>query len=500
MIRRVLIANRGEIARRVIRTCKRLGIATVAVYSDVDAGAPHVREADSAQPIGPAPATESYLNIDRVIEAARRSGADAVHPGYGFLSENAAFADACEAAGLIFIGPPGGVIRRMGSKSGARAAVSAAGVPVVPGESPASQEPDDLAAAVARVGLPAVLKASAGGGGKGMRVVRAGTDVRESIAAARSEATRAFGNGALYVERLIERARHVEVQVIADAHGNVFHLLERDCTMQRRHQKVIEEAPAPRLDAGVRARLHAAAIAAARAVGYINAGTVEFLLEGDGPGARFYFLEMNTRLQVEHPITEAITGLDLVELQLQVAAGERLSIDQPSVRAQGHAIEARVYAEDSHRLLPQSGRLLHYREPDGPGIRVDSGVVAGQTITVHYDPLIAKVIAHADSRDQALALMDDALRRFEVLGLLHNIAFLRRLLAREEMRDVRAHTRFIEETFADLTTLPSEAVVRTAAAIAAFAAARAAAPVDADATDGESVAPDPWALLGRWEL
>ncbi len=494
MIRRVLIANRGEIARRVIRTCRLMGIATVAVYSEADTGAPHVGEADEAVLIGPAPAVESYLNIPRIVEAARRSGADAVHPGYGFLSENPDFADACETAGLIFVGPPAAVMRRLGSKTGARAIMSAAGVPVVPGATPRSQQETDIVAAVGEAGFPALLKAAAGGGGKGMRIVRAAEDVRDAIGAARREAERAFANGALYVERLVERPRHVEVQILGDRHGNVVHLYERDCTLQRRHQKVVEEAPAPALAPDVRARLTDAALAAARAVGYVNAGTVEFLLEGEGDAARFYFLEVNMRLQVEHPITEAITGIDLVRAQLEIAGGARLPFPQSEVTPAGHAIECRIYAEDSKTLLPQAGRLLHYREPHGPGVRVDGGVVAGQTVSVHYDPLLAKLITHGETRSLALARMRQALRDYEILGVRHNLAFLRALLDRPEVETSRLHTTFIEEKLRTIVLEPLPAVRRAAAALAAFVTTRGGAPA-AD-PDAAASAFDPWDLLG----
>jgi acetyl-CoA carboxylase biotin carboxylase subunit len=495
MIRRVLIANRGEIARRIIRTCREMGIATVAVYSETDAGAPHVSEADQAECIGPAAATESYLKIDRVIDAARRTGADAIHPGYGFLSENATFADACAAAGVIFVGPPAEAIRKMGSKTAARATVSAAGVPVVPGATPASQDPAAIAQAAQSIGLPVLLKAAAGGGGKGMRIVREAHALDESIRAAQSEAARAFGDGSLYVERLVERARHIEVQIMGDTHGHVVHLFERDCSMQRRHQKVIEEAPAPRLSPAVRARITEAAVAAGRSVGYVNAGTVEFLLEGDGDNAQFYFLEMNTRLQVEHPVTEAITGLDLVRVQLLVAAGGPLPFVQADIGRSGHAIECRVYAEDARRLLPQTGKLLRYREPSGDGIRVDAGVVLGQTIGVHYDPLLSKVIAHGETREQARERLIAALRWYEILGLHHNIAFLLRLLDRPEFRDSTMHTRFIESAMAELAAPPAADLTQAAAAIAAFAASRDAEPAMIVA-DSEA-ARDPWDLIGR---
>ncbi|MFI5178193.1 MAG: acetyl/propionyl/methylcrotonyl-CoA carboxylase subunit alpha [Vicinamibacterales bacterium] len=493
-MRRVLIANRGEIALRVIRTCRTMGLESVAVYSEADAGAPHVAAADHAVLIGPPPASESYLSIPRVIDAARRTRADTIHPGYGFLSENPAFADACTAAGLTFVGPPADVIRRTGSKTAAREAVSRAGVPIVPGETPAAQTDDAVAAAVTRVGYPALIKAAAGGGGRGMRVVRDARETAEAIGLARHEAARAFADGTLYVERLIERPRHVEVQILADQHGHVVHLLERDCTLQRRHQKVVEEAPAPTLTPRVRARLTEAAISAARAVGYVNAGTVEFLLHGRGDDAAFYFLEVNTRLQVEHPVTEAITGLDLVRAQLLVAAGEPLPFAQAEVQARGHAIECRIYAEDSARLLPQAGRLLRYREPSGPGIRVDSGVVEGQAVTVHYDALLSKLIAHGETRAEALARMTAALRQYEILGLRHNIAFLLALVARPEVATHETHTRFIEEHLDELADHTRSELGPAAAALAAVVAARGPAPLVADGEDPGRR--DPWRMLG----
>ena len=495
MIRRVLIANRGEIARRIIRTCRAMGIGSVAIYSDADAHALHVREADFAEPIGPAPASQSYLNIPRVIEAARRSGADAVHPGYGFLSERAEFSDACAEAGLTFVGPPASVIRDMGSKTAARSMMIAAGVPVVPGNTPADQSATSISKTVRAVGLPALLKASAGGGGKGMRIVREASEIDDAIVAARTEAERAFGDGTLYVERLIERARHIEVQIFGDTHGNVVHVLERDCSLQRRHQKVIEEAPAPRLSAKVRATLLDAAVAAARAVGYVNAGTIEFILEGEGDEARFYFLEMNTRLQVEHPVTEAITGLDLVRAQLLVASGEPLPFTQSDVRPNGHAIECRVYAEDARRLLPQSGRLLMYREPAGDGIRVDAGVAEGDTVTVHYDPLISKLITQGATRDEAVERMMSALSSYDILGLKHNLSFLLALLRRDEVLDSRVHTRFIEEHLETLAAPPDAATIRAAAAMAAWVSMRQTRAVKSTDEDDLS-ALDPWARLG----
>ena len=501
MIRRLLIANRGEIARRIMRTCRQMGVESVAIYSDVDAGAAHVKDADTAERVGPAPTSQSYLNIPNVIDAAKRSGADAIHPGYGFLSENAGFADACVQAGLIFVGPPADVIRRMGSKTASRATMIAAGVPVVPGATPASQSNADLAAAARDVGFPILLKAAGGGGGKGMRMVRAEADLDDAIAAARSEAERAFGNGALYVERLIEHGRHIEVQLMGDTHGHIVHLFERDCTLQRRHQKVIEEAPAPTLSPGVRARITAAGVAAGRAVGYVNAGTVEFLLEGAGDDARFYFLEMNTRLQVEHPVTELVTGLDLVSVQLRVASGEPLPFTQSDISATGHAVECRVYAEDARTLLPQAGRILLYREPEITGVRVDAGVLAGQTVTVHYDPLLAKVIAHGPTRAEAIERLYRALGEYDILGLRHNISFLRALLKRPEVQSSDVYTRFIEEHLGELQAVPAAATTAAAAAMAAYVAGRASEPAGVENQGTrDDLERDPWARLGtvRW--
>jgi acetyl-CoA carboxylase biotin carboxylase subunit len=495
MIRRILIANRGEIAVRVIRACREMGIRAIAVYSEADAESPHVAAADEAVLIGPAPATESYLKIPVIIEAARKSRADAIHPGYGFLSENAGFAAACEAAGITFIGPPSAVITRMGSKTGAREAMRTAGVPVVPGDTPRSQSDADLLASMKTVGFPLLLKASSGGGGKGMRTVRSAAEAVEAIGAARREAERAFGAGALYIERLIERPRHIEVQIFADTQGSVVHLFERDCTLQRRHQKVVEEAPAPTLSAAVRRRITDAALLAARTVGYVNAGTVEFLLEGEGDDARFYFLEMNTRLQVEHPVTEAITGLDLVQAQITVAAGGRLPFTQSEVTAKGHAIECRIYAEDSVRLLPQAGRLIRYREPGGVGVRVDSGVREGQTITVHYDPLLAKLIVHAGTREAALVAMMAALKSYEILGVRHNLPFLQRLLLRPEIRTHATHTRFIEEHLAELARPAAIDVRQAAAAIAAYVAGTGSG-MRAAGHGPASTGQDPWQTLG----
>ena len=492
-IGRLLIANRGVIALRIVRACREQGIETVAIYSDADVNAPHATAADYAVRIGPAPAAESYLNIGAVIDAARQSGADAIHPGYGFLSERAAFAAACADAGLIFVGPPADVIDRMGSKIGARALMEKAGVPVVPGRTPADQSDAGITAAANAIGFPVLVKASAGGGGKGMRAAHDGASLAEAIPAARREAQAAFGDGALYVERLVERPRHVEVQVFADAHGNVVHLFERECSIQRRHQKIVEESPSPALTPALRNRMGQAAVAAARGADYRNAGTIEFLLEGEGDDAKFYFLEMNTRLQVEHPVTELVTGTDLVAAQLRVAMGDRLPWTQDALAQRGHAIECRVYAEDpASGFLPQAGPLRLYREPSGPGIRVDSGVIEGADVPVQYDPMLAKLIASGDSRDAAIARAIAALRRFPILGVRTNIHFLVNVLDHPAFRAGRLHTGFVDEHLDALLARPEPSLlVREAAAYAR------AVPVAAAGGMSRTTA-DPWRDLQGW--
>jgi geranyl-CoA carboxylase alpha subunit len=438
---KVLIANRGEIAWRVMRTAKAMGYRTVAVYSDADRDAPHVAFADEAVRIGAAPVGESYLSIDRILEAAHKSGADAIHPGYGFLSENEAFAASCEKAGLIFIGPPPAAIAAMGNKAAAKRRMIDAGVPCVQGYQGADQSDATLAKEAVKIGLPVMVKAAAGGGGRGMRLVESQTDLAEAIRAARAEAESAFGSGELILEKAVVDARHVEIQVFADAHGNVIHLGERDCSVQRRHQKVIEEAPSPAVDAGLRGRMGAAAVAAARAIGYRGAGTVEFLLGKDGA---FYFLEMNTRLQVEHPVTEAITGQDLVAWQLKVAAGEKLPLMQDQVAFSGHAIEVRLYAEDAYAgFLPQTGRIDVWRPANGPGVRIDHGMKEGLAISPFYDPMIAKVIAHGATREEARTRLVRALCETVVLGPTTNRHFLIRLLEHPEFAAGKATTAFL---------------------------------------------------------
>ncbi len=499
MITRLLIANRGEIAVRIIRACRELGIESVAVYSDADAAAPHVAAADRAVAIGPPPAADSYLSIPRLLAAARQSGADAVHPGYGFLAENEAFAAACAGAGLVFVGPPSDVIARMGSKIGARQLVGRAGVPVVPGETPADQSDEGLRRAVERVGLPALVKASAGGGGKGMRRVAEPSEILEAVQAARREATGAFGDGTLYVERLVEHPRHIEVQVFADNHGHVVHLFERECSVQRRHQKVIEESPSPALNALTRAKITEAAVNAARAANYRNAGTIEFLLEGDGDAARFYFLEMNTRLQVEHPVTEQVTGVDLVRAQLTVASGQPLPWSQQALTQRGHAIEARVYAEDpASGFLPQAGTLLLYREPRMPGIRVDAGVREGSAVSVHYDPMLAKVIATGETRETAIARLTAALRAYPVLGIRTNIPFLLRILEHPRFTAGTIDTGFLDAEGAALAEAPDGGDALPPPVAAAIAAHRDAGPAPSGADRSAATVWDPWQQIHEW--
>ena len=441
----VLVANRGEIAVRVIRTLKAMGIRTVAVYSDADAGARHVTEADVAVRIGPPPARQSYLDIAAVVGAAVRTGAQAVHPGYGFLSENAAFAAALQDAGVVFIGPPAPAIATMGDKIAAKAAVSAFGVPVVPGIAEPGLSDEALIAAAPGIGFPVLVKPSAGGGGKGMRRVDAPADLAAALAASRREAAAAFGDDTLFLERFVLRPRHIEVQVLADAHGAVVHLGERECSLQRRHQKVIEEAPSPLLDAATRARIGEAACDTARSVDYVGAGTVEFIVSADRPD-EFFFMEMNTRLQVEHPVTEMVTGWDLVEWQVRIAAGQRLTAGQDDIVMNGHAIEARVYAEDpAAGFLPTGGPVLGLTEPVGPGIRVDSGLSAGMTIGSDYDPMLAKVIAHGPDRGAALRGLDRALAGTAVLGVRTNIDFLRFVLSDGDVVAGRLDTGLLEQ-------------------------------------------------------
>jgi acetyl-CoA carboxylase biotin carboxylase subunit len=484
-IRRVLVANRGEIAVRVMRTCRERGIETVAVYSDVDRLAPHVQFADFAVAIGPAPAAQSYLVIDKILAACRETGADAVHPGYGFLSENEDFAEACTTAGITFIGPSADAMRKMGSKTEARKTVSGAGTPVVPGDNGPTGEgfPNAEQALIAarKVGFPVLIKAAAGGGGKGMRLVGGDAEFSAAFEGARREATAAFGDSTVYLEKAIERPRHIEIQVFGDQHGNLVHLGERDCSVQRRHQKVIEEAPSPVVSAELRARMGTAAVAAARAVTYVGAGTCEFLLGADGG---FYFLEMNTRLQVEHPITEMIYGLDLVSWQLDVAEGRPLPLTQHELdaRRKGHAIECRVYAEDPVKFLPSPGTITHLRMPDGPYVRNDSGCYEGAEIPVHYDPMIGKLVVWGEDRAHALARMRRALDEYQVRGIETNLPFHRRCLRQAAFIAGDYDTGFIGRHAKELTPRSGEAELAAAIMAAALDATTTAAPSQAQVT------------------
>ena len=460
----VLIANRGEIAVRVMAGCQQLGVTTVAVYSDADRDAMHVRMADRAVRIGPAPARESYLHIPAIIAAAREAGAEAIHPGYGFLSENAEFAQACADAGIVFIGPPPEAIRLMGSKTAAKRAVEQAGVPTVPGYMGDARDTKSLERAAARIGYPVMLKAAAGGGGKGMRVVRSAAEFTEALEAARREALAAFGDDAVFIEKLVVAPRHVEFQVLADTHGHTIHLGERECSIQRRHQKIIEESPCPILTPALRAEMGAAAVAAARSAGYVNAGTCEFLLDQDG---RYYFLEMNTRLQVEHPVTELVTGYDLVHWQLAIAAGQPLTIRQEDIIPRGHAIETRLYAEDpAHNFLPSSGRALVVATPRTPGVRVDAGIESGDEVTVNYDPMLAKLVAHAETRADAIARLRWALDHYAILGVATNTSLLAAILDEPDYQAGDTNTAYLETHEFPSVSVDAEAPVEALAAAA----------------------------------
>ncbi|MEE9554631.1 MAG: acetyl-CoA carboxylase biotin carboxylase subunit [candidate division Zixibacteria bacterium] len=447
MFKKILIANRGEIAVRVIRACRDLGIKSVAVFSEPDRASLHVRLADEAYPIGPAASNQSYLVIDKIIKAAKESGAEAIHPGYGFLAENPLFAQSCADNGIVFIGPPPSAIKMMGDKMAARKAMIAAGVPVVPGtEEPISDEKTALKTAK-EIGYPVLIKAAAGGGGKGMRVVASEDDMKASIRGAKSEAGSAFGDDRIYIEKYLTRPRHIEIQVMADSHGTCVYLGERECSIQRRHQKVIEEAPSPLVDTDMRKRMGEAAVAAAKAAGYINAGTVEFLADND---KNFFFLEVNTRLQVEHPVTELVTGLDLAVEQIHIAAGEKLSFSQEDITIEGHAIECRIYAEDPlSGFLPSTGTLRSYHEPAGPGVRIDSGVYEGAEISVYYDPMISKLLTHGKDRKQAIERMKRALEEYRISGVTTNIEFHKTILDHPEFVKGHLSTHFIDDYYKD---------------------------------------------------
>ncbi len=504
MFGKVLIANRGEIALRVIRACQELGVKTVAVYSDADANAPHVREADEAVNIGPSPAAQSYLLGDRLIEVALRTGAEAIHPGYGFLSERAWFARAVRDAGLVFIGPPAESIEAMGSKTAARQLVMAAGVPVVPGTTEALRDADEAKIIADKFGYPVLLKAAAGGGGKGMRVVHAANELADALASAQREARNAFGDDAVYVEKYIDGPRHVEIQILADSYGHVIHLGERECSVQRRHQKMIEEAPSVAVSPELRALMGATAVAAARAAGYVNAGTCEFLLDKSGS---FYFLEMNTRIQVEHPVTELVMGLDLVQWQIRIAAGEPLPFTQKDFHPRGWAIECRITSEDpANGFLPSTGRVEYLHVPSGPGVRWDGGIETGSEIGLYYDPMLAKLIVHAPTRALAIARMRRALLELTIVGVETSRGFHLRVMDHPAFKSGDITIQWLEQTLPELTRPVSDAnalkLAAVAAALVTHAERRASAPSRAStassaSNDTSSSGRSSWAALAR---
>ncbi len=466
-ISKILIANRGEIALRILRACRELSIGTVAVYSDADRAALHVLEADEAYRLGPAPATESYLRGDLILEVARRTGAEAIHPGYGFLSENANFAEACASAGVTFIGPPASAMRALGSKTRARQAADAAGMPRTPGSVKGLASLEEAYAVAEEIGYPVMLKAAAGGGGKGMRAVFSQADLSAAFSAAASEAERAFGSGEVYLEKLIERPRHIEIQVLADEHGNCVSLGERECSVQRRHQKVIEEAPSAVVDEDLRKRMGEAAVRLAKSAGYTNAGTVEFLVDEN---RNFYFLEMNTRLQVEHPVTELVTGLDLVHLQIRIAQGEPLPFRQEDIHLRGHAIECRVYAEDpDNGFFPSPGKITRLLQPGGPGIREDSGVYEGWVVPLEYDPMLSKLIAFAPTRDAAIARLLRALDEYVIGGIRSNLGLFRRILSDADFKAARIDTGYLDRLLVGNGTTAENADYPASAALVAAA-------------------------------
>ena len=496
-VTKVLVANRGEIAVRIIRACRELDIRTVAVYSEADRTSLHVQLADEAVCIGPPSPLESYLKIDALLDAARTTGADAVHPGYGFLSERAEFAERVARAGLTFVGPPAEAIRAMGSKLGARTIMKKAGVPVVPGSDGGSNDAARIAAMAKKIEGPWFVKASAGGGGKGMRLVTDASQLEAAARAAIGEAKSAFGDDTVYVERKIERPRHVEFQVLADAHRNVVHVFERECSIQRRHQKVLEETPSPALTPALRKKMGEAAVAAARAVGYVNAGTIEFILDARG---NFYFLEMNTRIQVEHPITEMTTGIDLVQWQLRIARGEKLPFKQTDLAQRGHAIECRIYAEDETRnFMPSSGVIAKLHEPGGAGVRIDSGVYEGWDVTPHYDPILAKLVAYGEDREQVRTRMLRALGEYVVLGVSTSIELHQRILQHPQFVAGNVDTSFLD-TYKDELLQPARDDVPDLAFIAAALANPARANRAVRANGEEAEAPSPWRIAGSWEI
>lgn len=497
LFKKILVANRSEIAVRVMNACRVLGIPSVAVYSEADKNSKHCMVADEAVFIGPPPPRQSYLDISKIIQAAKDTGCEAVHPGYGFLAENPELPRSCLKAGLAFIGPPPDAMLLMGNKVESRVKMASAGVPLIPGMTASAEDPKVFRAAADKAGYPVMIKAAAGGGGKGMRIVHEPSGLNDALEAARREALNAFNDDSVYLEKYIANARHIEFQVLADTHGDCVHVFERECSIQRRHQKIIEETPSTALDDKLRARMGAAAVAVAKAAGYVNAGTVEFLVDEKGG---FYFLEMNTRIQVEHPITEMVTGTDLVVEQIRIAAGLSLSKQMHSLSQRGHAIECRIYAEDGeNNFLPSSGRILHYTEPLGPGIRVDSGITSGSEITIDYDPIMAKLIVHAPDRESAIRKMIDSLQNYKIVGVKTSRKFMVDVLRHPDFRAGHTFTNFISEHMTERTAVDGgyEALAAAVASVASLTRHRA---VVGSGGDGQAVIPSPWHTLGPWQI
>jgi len=495
MFKKILIANRGEITCRIMNTCREMGIKSVAVYSEADRTALHVLMSDEARFIGESEPSRSYLDIEKIITAAKETSSEAIHPGYGFLAENAEFAARCEEEGIVFIGPPAKVISDLGDKTIARQIMIKGGVPVTPGMTQAESNPGIIAMEAEKIGYPVLIKAAAGGGGKGMRVVHSPKEIKDACGSASSEALSAFGNGAIYLEKFIEKPRHIEFQILADSHGNVIHLLERECSIQRRHQKIIEETPSPFMTPALREKMGKAAVAAASASGYVNAGTVEFLVDQKG---NFYFLEVNTRLQVEHPITEMITGVDIVRQQIEIAAGNKLALSQEKISGRGHAIECRVYAEDPEKgFFPSPGKITFMKEPSGPGVRNDCGVYSGFEVPVHYDPIISKLIVHAESRDKAISRMIKSLREYVLLGVKTPIPFLVDVLQSDPFISGKTFTNFIDEHFKGWKPEKGDMDMAIISYLADEMAGKTGTASFSSKTEGFL---NPWQTLGNWRI